>query len=167
MLASSFDNANSSTMATAGVDAETGEPKPGSLAHFKALGADLMNRFPTEAEYKNDSFEQRWTTHFQVAPMVVFWVWEFIQFDCSTDNLLPIHLLYALLFLKLYPLETVLSGMTGRDEDTVRKYIWPCIVEIADLEHEVVRTKHFAKVTGACYCLINHSQFLYVVLFEG
>ena len=46
----------------------------------------------------------------------------------------PRHLLWALLFLKSYANETVISAMTGSDEKTQRLWIWQFVRAIARLK---------------------------------
>ena len=51
----------------------------------------------------------------------------------------PAHLLWALMFLKLYSTEPVLSSMVGGvDEKTFCKWAWLFVQQIAELEDEVV-----------------------------
>ena len=110
------------------------DPNPGSKEHFELLGADLMGR---SGDTLSDQFLARWTTHFQVSPAVVARAWGMIL-PQLVRGAHPVHLLWALLFLKQYAKESVLSGMCCVDEDTFRKWTWLIIPLLADLEAEVV-----------------------------
>lgn len=46
----------------------------------------------------------------------------------------PRHLVWALLFLKCYPLEVVMSAMTGADESTVRYWVWLVVEALAKMK---------------------------------
>jgi len=54
------------------------------------------------------------------------------------ENARPVHLLWGLLFLKIYNTDTVMTGMTGADEDTFRKWSWKFVVGISKLKEKVV-----------------------------
>ena len=51
----------------------------------------------------------------------------------------PKHLLWTLLFLKLYDVENVLAPMCGCSEKTFRKWVWSMMAAIGSLD-DVVRT---------------------------
>ena len=55
----------------------------------------------------------------------------------------PIHLLSALLFMKVYSSEAVLSPKVGMDEKTYREWNWQMIDSIASLAPDVVRTTNY------------------------
>ena len=52
----------------------------------------------------------------------------------------PCHLLWALLFLKVYAVEDVLAGMCECDEETFRKYADRILSMISLLEVDVVHS---------------------------
>lgn len=49
------------------------------------------------------------------------------------------HLLWALMFLKVYGTEHVLAGKIGVDEATYRNHVWTVVKAIASLKLQVVR----------------------------
>jgi hypothetical protein len=112
-----------------------------TVEEFRRLGADLMNR---SASDHGKVFQERWTAHFEVEPEVVANVWQRLVADIEEEDALedkfagPSHLLWALLFLKIYSTEAVLSSMCGVDEDTYRKWAWHLIDKVSYLECEVV-----------------------------
>ena len=62
-----------------------------------------------------------------------------------------VHMLWALMFLKVYGNETTMSTMAGVDEKTFQKWAWVLIEAISDLESSVV-----------C-CLAMHEMFQLLV----
>ena len=111
------------------------EPVTGSHAHFIMLGASIMNKHECDAD--TTTFQYRWTSHFQVAPKVVFVVWSMLANE-NDYGIKPLHFMQALFFLKVYPFEALFSTICGTDEDTNRKWLWRTLEAIADLETEIV-----------------------------
>jgi hypothetical protein len=114
-----------------------------TVDEFKKLGAELMNRDPGGSDGR--VFQERWTQHFLAEPVVVADVWQRLAVDIEADPdapddriAEPVHLLWALMLLKMYSTEAVLSGLCGVDEDTFRKWAWYMIEKVSYLEHEVV-----------------------------
>jgi len=55
-------------------------------------------------------------------------------------GVVPEHLLWALMFMKVYGKESMHCTMAGAvDEKTFRKWVWIFVLEISYLESEVVR----------------------------
>jgi hypothetical protein len=46
----------------------------------------------------------------------------------------PIHMLWALCFMKQYAAESVLASMCDCDEKTLRKWVWIMVEQIAKLD---------------------------------
>lgn len=114
-----------------------------TVEEFTKLGAELMNRDPGSSNSK--AFRDRWTQHYFAEPVVVAYVWQLLAVDIEADPdapddkiAEPIHLLWALMLLKIYATEAVLSGPCGVDEDTFRKWAWYMTEKVSYLEHEVV-----------------------------
>jgi hypothetical protein len=114
-----------------------------TVGEFTNLGAELMNRDSGGSDSK--VFKERWTEHFFAEPVVLVDVWRRLKVDIEADPdspddkiAEPIHLLWALMLLKMYSTEAVLSGPCGVDEDTFRKWAWYVIEKVSYLEHEVV-----------------------------
>ena len=55
----------------------------------------------------------------------------------------PIHLLWALLFLKLYKTKAIHATIAGTDERTFRKWVWIVLEYISYLEVDVVSKKNY------------------------
>ncbi len=81
---------------------------------------------------------------FGAGPFVVSLLWNLL----ARSDLIPpegdlSHLLWTLHFLKAYPKQATVCSMVGGsagaiDPKTLRKYMWPFIRAVADLEPDVV-----------------------------
>lgn len=118
--------------------------KPCSEDEFRELGAAIMRRSP---EGKSERvFIRRWQAHFGVEPAVVADAWNRIKIPVSgegtTDYAKPEHLLWGLLFLKMYVAEEGMAGMCGPekavDEQTFRKWSKLFIEKVEGLYDDVV-----------------------------
>mmetsp|Transcript_13127 Transcript_13127/g.24666 ORF Transcript_13127/g.24666 Transcript_13127/m.24666 type:complete len:107 (+) Transcript_13127:291-611(+) len=65
-------------------------------------------------------------SHYGASPGVVAILWTLIQ-DMLRRRFSFVHLLWALMFMKVYATESVLAGKLGVDDDTFRTHIWPII----------------------------------------
>ena len=105
---------------------------------FLDEGLKIMNRSGTGSE---ETQEHRFKSLFGIPFSIVEILWSII--DPFNDNTLngvePKHLLWALMFLKLYGTEdNVVSLAGGCDDKTYRKWVWIMIINLSDLEQEVV-----------------------------
>lgn len=76
---------------------------------------------------------RRFRSLFGVSPSTCAHVWQAMRNEIPPGGR-PIHLLWALLFLKVYSTENVNSLISGADEKTFRKWTWIFVELIADLE---------------------------------
>ena len=91
---------------------------------------------------------------FGCSAKVVLQIWNMINADIKGSPKID-HLLWSLMFLKLYSKETVTSRLAGGvDEKTYRKWVWIFVTAIADLEVDVVRHKCYI----ACVLTTTISQ---------
>ncbi len=87
------------------------------------------------------SEDHRFCGYFCVSAKVAVEAWEMME---ELDYLPPFpqfqHYLWALAFMQLYPAKDIALSATlgGSDPKTIRKYIWPMIQSIFDLEGVVV-----------------------------
>ena len=112
-------------------------------ADFYTISKEIQNR-QGESTGSELSEDRRFRSFFGCSAEVAVTLWT-TQAQCL---LLPhegqiLHLLWALFFMKCYPTEepacAAAGGQRGAvDPKTLRKYIWPFIVAIADLESHVV-----------------------------
>jgi hypothetical protein len=85
---------------------------------------------------------RRFTAMFGIMPVVCVDIWCRLGNDTETldkNGANPVHLLWALMLLKLYATEVVLAvTIAGCDEKTFRKWSWHFVRGLADLEGSVV-----------------------------
>ena len=116
---------------------------PPSPADFYLIGKDIQNRFG-QSIGSNKSEDRRFRSYFGCGVEVAVEVWNaLVNFAILPDEGQILHLLWALYFMKCYPTEetacAAAGGHTGAiDPKTHRKYIWPFIEAIANLEPYVV-----------------------------
>lgn len=78
---------------------------------------------------------RQFKAHFGVSPRVVAAIWKRIdRRDLAPAEFLPSHLLWTLLFLKLYSCEDVLASLVGTTRLTFRKWVWIGIAILGDLD---------------------------------
>ncbi len=86
--------------------------------------------------------DTRFRGYFGISAEVAVEAWEMMEeLDCLPPSSPQFrHYLWALAFMRLYPAnESALSSILGgSDPKTMRKYIWPMIQSIFDLEAVVV-----------------------------
>lgn len=87
--------------------------------------------------------EARFKAHFGSSPYICSMVWTMIVEAQASQPVLPnnasfVHLLWALLLMKVYASEAVLSGIVGADQKTFRKWSWLLIRKVATLKDRVV-----------------------------
>jgi len=147
-----------------------------TVEDFQQLGAELMNReVPNKLTGDGEGplwekFEYRWAAHFHAEPEVCVDVWNRLQEDFDDDDLMesqaqPEHLLWALLFLKTYETEPVLTGICGGiHEDTLRKWVWFILFRTSCLEDQVVSiSKLQHNKINISYCRISLYSFIYSI----
>jgi len=120
------------------------------LNTFIEAGAAIMSRappnlLPSKAATSTESFEERWTSHFNAEVEVCLDLWNRLEYESfdglkDFDTTEPRHLLWALLFLEVYAVDNVLAGMCECDEETFRKYVFMFIEKVSYYEHHVVST---------------------------
>ncbi len=104
-------------------------------AFWVQLGLQLVGRS------SDDYLFRIFRSHYGCSPTVVMKCWDLMQTHKilpDEKGLKPIHLLWALLFLKVYPTGTPLATMTKASEKTTRKWVWAMVESIAALEMHVV-----------------------------
>jgi hypothetical protein len=88
---------------------------------------------------RKDTDERRFLATFGVAPVVCLTIWNLL---IETSNLPPgsfeYHLLWGLMFLKLYCAESIHAALAGCDEKTFRKWSWAFVDAISFLKNRVV-----------------------------
>lgn len=86
--------------------------------------------------------EKRFRANFGVSPIVCEKLWklliEFEDVEGESNKCKPTHVLYALLFLKVYVPEPQLRSIHGKDEKHFRMWTWKMLEHISNLCPEVV-----------------------------
>jgi hypothetical protein len=88
----------------------------------------------------------RFVSFFGVEPLIVSIVWsmlvdvedEIMVCFAAVDKVKPLYLLWALLFLKCYNINTRNAAIAAVDEKTYRNWSWMVVEAIANLDREVV-----------------------------
>jgi hypothetical protein len=81
----------------------------------------------------NTKSKRSFKARFGTSPEVCSEVWERLQ-PHRPKGALPKHLLRALMFLKLYSSEDVLSDMVGTTRKTFRKWVWLMVKAISKIK---------------------------------
>ena len=76
--------------------------------------------------------ERRFNSLFGVSPIVCCRVWQACVRRLPSGAE-PVHLLWALLFLKTYATEDVLCAIAHVDRKTYRKYTWKVVTELSNI----------------------------------
>ena len=98
--------------------------------NFIALAREIFKR---TLGFSEDVANRRFRGLFGISPNVCGKLWCLLSNNRLASSQ-PRHLLWALLFLKSYANETVLSALTGADEKTQRLWIWRFLREISCLK---------------------------------
>lgn len=96
-----------------------GKTRMESSASFHARGCRIIRRSPSPTVTSH----RRFVSFFGTSPSICEKLWvRLLRTRPSNAN--PDHLLWALMLLKLYDSEHVLSSTAGVDEKTFRKWAW-------------------------------------------
>jgi hypothetical protein len=94
-------------------------------------------------------------------------IWELLHFPVvriKERGKEPQHLLWALLYVKVYTNECITKKLLGRDPKTVRKWVWIFLEAIANLSSDVVSENFFFDIIQSYLTLllfINESHRSY------
>lgn len=113
-----------------------------SADQFLDLGREIMNSRRRGGQGRRRSAERelrRFKAFFGVKPSRAAEVWSLlVGHNLVPPKTQPMHLLWALLFLKVYGTEEVNAGMIGHDESTIRKWVWLLVKAMHDLSKILV-----------------------------
>ena len=121
---------------------------------FYQLGLNITSNSPFLSCL---TLERRFRSAFGTTPLMCSRIWSLLtSLPCGAK---PVHLLWALLFLKCYSSECIAIALTGVDNKTYRKWSWCFIEKIGDLE--IVSTKNaVCRMAVMFYRLIVVSCFV-------
>jgi hypothetical protein len=103
---------------------------------FYHIGCKYINHNTARSLYVGN---RKFKAHFGVSARICRILWNRIN---PPHGILPKHLLWALLFLKSYNTEHMMSTILKHDEKTIRLHVWTVIDLLADL-------------SVVCYFLLN------------
>ena len=87
----------------------------------------------------NNTNMEYFRSHFGTSPGVASIIWDMIYFRLPSSYSF-IHVLWGLLFMKVYSTAPVLAGKVDADEGIFREKCWTIVRTIASLKCHVVRT---------------------------
>lgn len=159
---------SNNTTRRASIHAYTFQPlRPSYLyTHTKEMASLLTNTFWIKGmEYakrnisETEANRRRFVSLFGTSPTICTEIWAMIE--PRIPFVLHHHLLWGLLFLKLYANEAALCGMVGGvDEKTFRKWSWTIIEAISGFKLTVVSLSHVVLL----YCSLICTHLLNLVL---
>ena len=106
---------------------------PVTPVEFYTLGQRMTN----QSLLRNESGKRRFLSHFGISPEVVAILWTSIHHMLPPSSL-SIHLLWCLLFMKVYASESVLCGIVGTNEKSFRQHVWIVITAISSQRNQFV-----------------------------
>lgn len=110
---------------------ESGEMVFPNVAVTKSTFLQLAIGIQNREHKKCKKIEKRdFTSLFGVSPRVCTAMWYMLKIPDET-GILPIHYMWALLFLTVYAKEPVLCALTKTTKKTFRKWVWKVIPRIA------------------------------------
>jgi hypothetical protein len=92
---------------------------------FKNLGVQYI----TQGTGGGD-VDRKFLSFFGLTPMNCYRMWQLV----GDDKCDPKHLLWALMFLRMYLQEDVICTIVGESKNTVRKWTWRLIEKIAEID---------------------------------
>lgn len=95
---------------------------PGSFEEFKEAGSKIMRRDPKGCSVA--VFEDRWITFFGVPLPVVVTTWELLAIEVNDERMgfaKPWHLLWGLMWLKMYGNESEMAALCGGSDFAVNE----------------------------------------------
>lgn len=98
---------------------------------FEALAGTLMNNISLDVA--RSTRNRRYRACFGTSSHVCSLLWALLL-PSLPGNATPLHLLWALFFLKIYSTEAHNASVANCDEKTYRKWAWKFIYAIADLD---------------------------------
>lgn len=106
---------------------------------FEQLAGGMMRNLATTVS--EETRVRRFRAFFGTTPIICSMLWSLCVTSFIAQRVMPVHLLWALLFLKQYNTEEVNATITGTDEKTFRKWSWLVISILADLDGVVSKNE--------------------------
>jgi hypothetical protein len=143
-----------------------------SAAYFEQAALGILNRRRVGAGV---TWLRRFVGMFGLEPIHCAVAWNELVLSGWTGRARyakPVHLLWALHFLRVYPTEEVLAARVGADEKTVRKWVWFYVNGIARLTLKIVcmmsSCVSFLSPIGVlpCACSICNIRFDWKIVID-
>ena len=115
---------------------------------FYYLGITLVSNDNNirKGDKPTDNQERLFRSQFGTSWFVCSDVWKMLETHKPNSKREPKHLLWCLMFLKVYANESTHSRLVGAAVKTFRKWVWSTLTEIADLKAMVVSTSAYLLV---------------------
>lgn len=114
---------------------------------FFELGLTITNHDESKSR---STAHRKYRSFFGVSPLICSICWTLLKNKLPNYSR-PIHLLWALLFLKKYETEEVSVALTKADAKKFRKWSWIFVDLLSNLN--MVRNK-FIRSSGNCFCFL-------------
>ena len=110
-------------------------------AYILKIGLEIMCRESNGGAV--ETADRRFREVFGCGVAVVLMIWQMLDPESTASAATSVsHMLWALMFLKVYAKESTLSAMAGGvDEKTFRRWAWAFVRAIASLEPYTVSNK--------------------------
>lgn len=121
-----------------------------------AVAAEVLE-FPQARRYSQAMKDKKIRGHFGASIAIITAIWNEIEASVDAPGAMPKHLLWALVFLKIYASEEVHCRLVGwTDSDTFRKWSWYFVEKIADLKDTIiVFDNRFQLYDSSTHCLMS------------
>lgn len=145
VAAAAAEHARANSAGGAGTSTKRAREAEPTIEDFYFLGREIANRSGHRVGSEATE-DERFRSHFGCGAHIALILYQRLKASDLIPEVSPTpvkHLLWALFFKKCYPKEKLACGTVGGsngaiDPKTLRKYIWPFIKAISDLEPEVV-----------------------------
>ena len=118
---------------------------------FYTTGMSYIKRKPI----LNGENERRFRSTFGTTPNIIYLIWQNIEPSLASESRY-FHLLWALMFLKLYNNENVSAGMVGGvSEKTFRRHVWTVLAAIDKIKKDVIILDNRFKDQNGSQCLLS------------
>jgi len=113
-----------------------------SAEQFRILGREIIDGRRRGRQRSAAVESRRFKAFFGVKAERASDAWSLLlNYNLLPPKAEPEHLLWALLFLKLYATEEINASLVGHDPDTVRKWTWLMVKALHDLSKKLVSYK--------------------------
>jgi len=104
---------------------------------FELAGCSILSKKYKRRDFR---FDHRFAGAFGMDPNRCATIWNMLE-TCGMKKKgrHPKHLMWMLMWLRVYATEEILHALSGCHENTVRKWVWIYVEAVASMEHVVSR----------------------------